>query len=308
VWTQVSFAHISKQQLLKYQGKKMTRIFIIENGVKESNFFSKNLEAKVFDSLDSKENFVGIQKAGEPFSDDCVIYEIKMPEVNACGFIRVLHQGSITATILFSSLNDQTSKLEQCKDINAETDQFLNESYDFKELLRKIFDLKQLCLHTSQQSKQSIVNKQWGTTQSQQISEPPPAKTTKSTDDKSRFSNDPLLSQVFQFIEKNYHLTVTLCDVAQAVGYSAAYLTDLVRRQTGKTVNHWIIERRMAAARDLLLETNQSANQVALAVGYQHEGHFFRQFRQHHGTTPQGWRKIQRSGGARQTEAKKLKV
>jgi AraC-like DNA-binding protein/CheY-like chemotaxis protein len=272
----------------------MTRILIIENEVKESSFLRKNLEAEVFDSFNSKESLVSIKQAGEPFANDCVIYEIKMPEVNACGFIRVLHQGSVTATIPFSSLNDQTSKLEQRKDINSTTDKYLNKSSELEKLLKKICELKELCLHTSQRSKQSILNQQWGATQSQQILEPPPTKTAQSIDAKLRFANDPLLSQVFQFIDHNYHLGITLCDVAPAVGYSGAYLTDLVRRQTGKTVNDWIIDRRMVAARKLLLETNQSANQVALAVGYQHEGHFFRQFRQHHGTTPQAWRKIQR--------------
>lgn len=187
--------------------------------------------------------------------------------------------------------------------VENEANQYLSEFSNLTELLRKITDLKQLCLQIDQQKKQSIFNNHWGATQSQQMLEPPPASTTKWTDDQGKFYHDPVLDQVFQFIDQNYHLTITLCDVALAVGYSAAYLTDLVRRKTGKTVNHWIIERRMTATRKLLLETNESANQVALAVGYQHEGHFFRQFRQHHGTTPQAWRKIQR-----QIEAKELRV
>ncbi|KYC43100.1 AraC family transcriptional regulator [Scytonema hofmannii PCC 7110] len=104
---------------------------------------------------------------------------------------------------------------------------------------------------------------------------------------------DSLLNQVFNFIEESYHQSISLCDVATAVGYCPAYLTNLVRRHTGKTVNHWIVERRMLAARTLLRESNLSVSQIAEAVGYQHEGHFFRQFRQNHQTTPQAWRKAQ---------------
>lgn len=111
----------------------------------------------------------------------------------------------------------------------------------------------------------------------------------------SIFPTNPKLHEVFQFIEANYHQSITLCDVAQAVGYSSAYLTDLVRRQTGKTVNQWIVERRIAEARRLLMETDQTGNEIALSVGYQSEGHFFRQFRQYHGTTPQVWRNCQRT-------------
>lgn len=107
----------------------------------------------------------------------------------------------------------------------------------------------------------------------------------------SIFPSNPKLSQVFQFIETNYHQSITLCDVAKSVGYSAAYLTDLVRRQTGKTVNHWIVERRIAEACCLLLETDRTVHEIAEALGYQNVGYFFRQFRQHQGTTPQAWRK-----------------
>jgi AraC-like DNA-binding protein len=109
----------------------------------------------------------------------------------------------------------------------------------------------------------------------------------------SIFPSHPKLRKVFQFIETNYQQSITLSDVAKAVGYSKAYLTDLVRRLTGKTVNHWIRERRITEARYLLLETDQTVKEIAEAVGYQNVGHFFRQFRQCHGTTPQAWRNSQ---------------
>ncbi len=120
-------------------------------------------------------------------------------------------------------------------------------------------------------------------------------KDTHLEDVSSIFPSNPKLNEVFQFIEANYQQPITLSDVAQAVGYSSAYLTDLVRRQTGKTVNQWIVERRISEARRLLLDTNQTGNEIALSVGYQNEGHFFRQFRQYHGTTPQVWRNWQRT-------------
>lgn len=112
-----------------------------------------------------------------------------------------------------------------------------------------------------------------------------------STNSKSIFPSVPQLREVFDFIEANYHQPITLSDVAQAVGYSPAYLTDLVRRQTGQTVNRWIVERRIKAACSLLVDTEQSVEQIATAVGYQNLGHFFRQFRQYQGQTPCSWRR-----------------
>jgi len=100
---------------------------------------------------------------------------------------------------------------------------------------------------------------------------------------------------VLQFIAIHYHQSISLCDVAKAVGYSPAYLTDLVRRETGQTVNQWIVEHRLTQASRLLLETNQTVSQIAETVGYQNINYFFRQFRHRYGMTPQIWRKSQRN-------------
>lgn len=108
------------------------------------------------------------------------------------------------------------------------------------------------------------------------------------------FPSIPRLREVFEFIELNYNQSISLKEVAQAVGYSSAYLTDLVGRLTGKTVNDWIIERRIAQACTLLLSTNDSVNQIALQVGYQNLNHFYSQFRNFHKNTPHAWRKAQR--------------
>lgn len=103
----------------------------------------------------------------------------------------------------------------------------------------------------------------------------------------------PLLKQVFRFIDAHYREQIGLSEVAKAVGRSPAYLTDLVRRETGRTVVSWIIDRRMAEARCLLLETGYTSQKIAETLGYLDAGHFIRQFRQCHGTTPQTWRSSQ---------------
>jgi AraC-like DNA-binding protein len=103
----------------------------------------------------------------------------------------------------------------------------------------------------------------------------------------------PLLTWVFRYIEAHYAEPISLRDVAAAVGHSPAYLTDLVRRATGRTVLSWIVERRMAEARYLLLETDQAVGQVAAALGYRRASHFIAHFRRLHGATPQVWRREQ---------------
>ncbi|KYC42599.1 AraC family transcriptional regulator [Scytonema hofmannii PCC 7110] len=110
----------------------------------------------------------------------------------------------------------------------------------------------------------------------------------------SIFPSIPRLNKVFQFIELNYHQPIKLDDVAKEVGYASAYLSNLMRHLTGKTIIDWVIERRMAEARVLLLKTNKSVKQIALEVGYQNTNLFYYQFRDRHNSTPLVWRKAQR--------------
>ena len=109
-----------------------------------------------------------------------------------------------------------------------------------------------------------------------------------------RLRDEPLLAEVFGFIEERYGEPISLKEVARAVGLSAGYLTTVVGRKTGRTVLEWITERRMAEARRLLVETDLSAEEVGLRVGYGDAGYFTRTFRRVHGATPLGWRRAGR--------------
>ena len=105
-----------------------------------------------------------------------------------------------------------------------------------------------------------------------------------------RLNDEPLLAEVFGFIEDRYGEHLSLKDVARAVSLSPGHLTTVVRSKTGRTVLGWIAERRMAQARRLLVETNLSAEEVGHRVGYNDPTYFVRTFRRAHGTTPLGWR------------------
>ncbi|HXV92346.1 MAG TPA: AraC family transcriptional regulator, partial [Pseudonocardia sp.] len=99
---------------------------------------------------------------------------------------------------------------------------------------------------------------------------------------------------VFAAIERRYREPISLRDVARAVSLSPGHLTTTVRIRTGRTVQEWITERRMADARRLLVETDLAVAEVARAVGYDAAGYFTRVFRRSHGVTPRAWRRAER--------------
>jgi AraC-like DNA-binding protein len=83
---------------------------------------------------------------------------------------------------------------------------------------------------------------------------------------------------------------LSLRDVAREVGMTPGHLTTVVRRRTGRTVQEWIIERRMAEARLLLADTDLPVREVATRVGVPDPGYFSRLFRRKHGISPRKWR------------------
>ncbi len=93
-----------------------------------------------------------------------------------------------------------------------------------------------------------------------------------------------------RFIERNCLRSLTLKDVAAAVGRSPAYVTTALTQGTGRSAVEWIVTHRMAEARRLLLHSDEMVDVIAERVGYADATHFIRMFRREHGVTPAAWR------------------
>jgi YesN/AraC family two-component response regulator len=108
----------------------------------------------------------------------------------------------------------------------------------------------------------------------------------------------PVMGPVFHFIQTHLDEAISLREVAEAVGYSPGYLTQVVRQETGQPVTQWIAGIRMAKAKRLLTETALPIAEIARAVGIDDAGYFARQFRKHVGVAPGAWREAESGRGA----------
>jgi AraC family transcriptional activator of pobA len=88
-----------------------------------------------------------------------------------------------------------------------------------------------------------------------------------------------------------------MCLASRPVSVPArpGYLTTVVRRKTGRSLQRWITERRMAEARRLLRETDLTIEDIAAKVGYRQPSFFIRHFRRDHTVTPAVWRRQTRA-------------
>ncbi len=262
--------------------KTVKKILVIENRANTRKLFLECLEAEGFHTIAAENGLIGVQRANQELPD-LIISGIMLPKLDGYSVLTTLRQNPTTAIIPFIFVSAKVTVPDIRKGMELGADDYLTKPCTVEELLRAI---------RTRLERQATL-RQWYAANSQPVQEPPCAGIIRPTAPQCIFPSDPQLSKVFDFIEANYHQSLTLSDVAVAVGYSPSYLTNVVRRQTGQTVQNWIIERRMAAARSLLLETDERVEEIAAKVGYQCMVHFFRQFRRHHGTTPQAWRKLQ---------------
>jgi YesN/AraC family two-component response regulator len=252
----------------------MKKILVIEDGAQTRKLFLEWLKAEGFYTIGAQNGLIGVQRAHEELPD-LIISEIIMPKLDGYSVLTTLRENSATAIIPFIFVTAKSTRSDIRKGMELGADDYLTKPCMLEELLKAIAG----CLE-----KRASFQK-WYAAQFQPILEPPQAGIKRAADFQWIFPSDPQLTKVFHLIEANYHQSLTLSDVAVAVGYSPSYLTNLVRRQTGQTVQTWIIERRMVAARSLLLETDERVEEIAAKVGYQCMVHLFRQFRRDHGTT-----------------------
>jgi transcriptional regulator GlxA family with amidase domain len=96
----------------------------------------------------------------------------------------------------------------------------------------------------------------------------------------------PKLSQVIQMMENNIEEPISPSLLAKDVGMSTRQLERLFRRYLSRSPKRYYMELRLQKARNLLMQTDMSVINVALACGFASPSHFSKCYRAHYETTP----------------------
>jgi transcriptional regulator GlxA family with amidase domain len=96
----------------------------------------------------------------------------------------------------------------------------------------------------------------------------------------------PKLSQVIQMMEANMEEPISPSLLAKDVGMSTRQLERLFRRYLNRSPKRYYMELRLQKARNLLMQTDMSVINVALACGFASPSHFSKCYRSHYNTTP----------------------
>ena len=96
----------------------------------------------------------------------------------------------------------------------------------------------------------------------------------------------PKLSKVIQMMEINIEEPISPSILAKDVGMSTRQLERLFRRYLDRSPKRYYMELRLQKARNLLMQTDMSVINVALACGFTSPSHFSKCYRAHYDTTP----------------------
>lgn len=96
----------------------------------------------------------------------------------------------------------------------------------------------------------------------------------------------PRLSTVIQIMEANIEEPKSPAILAKEVGMSTRQLERLFRRYLNRSPKRYYMELRLQKARNLLMQTDMSVINVALACGFASPSHFSKCYRAQYNTTP----------------------
>ena len=229
-------------------------ILVIEDEAQTREIFLRCLKFEKFEGIGAANGSTGVRLAKQ-HRPDLVVCDIMMPDMDGYGVLASLREDDVTASIPFIFLTAKVTMSDLRQGMTLGADDYLTKPCTVEDFLDAIASR----LQRQEQLKRGLENCLSQQNEGKIISE-------------TIFPDCPRLAAVFEFIEANYQHSINLTDVAQAVGYSPAYLTNLSQGQTGRTVKAWIIERRMAQARQLLRSTAESIKQIANRIGYADAG------------------------------------
>ncbi|MBC2175356.1 AraC family transcriptional regulator [Listeria booriae] len=109
----------------------------------------------------------------------------------------------------------------------------------------------------------------------------------------TRTSENATLFPMLEYIENNYK-TLTLAEMATHFGFNKNYLSNKLRKETGKTLTDLISQQKLHHATHLLLYTDKKLEDIAEEAGYGSPSFFFKQFKHHYHMTPKQFREQNR--------------
>lgn len=101
----------------------------------------------------------------------------------------------------------------------------------------------------------------------------------------------PAIETTLAHINQNLDEDLSLESISQLVHLNPAYLSRLFKKEMGVSMSEYIIQARIARAKEMLRSPDVKISSIAASVGYTHFSHFAKMFRRIVGMPPHEYRK-----------------
>ena len=99
------------------------------------------------------------------------------------------------------------------------------------------------------------------------------------------------LRQAKEMLDAHINGKLNIADIAKAVELTPSYFAKQFAKSTGVAPHQWLLSRRIDMAKQMMMMSQDSLADIALACGFADQSHFARAFRQRVGDTPSAWRR-----------------
>lgn len=103
---------------------------------------------------------------------------------------------------------------------------------------------------------------------------------------------NPLTRKIMEYIHEDIRRRITLEDIGRLTFFSPIYCDTVFKKETGRSIIDYVLDRRINEAKRLLLEGTTSLSDIADAVGFGDYNYFSRVFKKRSGYSPTAYRRL----------------
>lgn len=190
---------------------------------------------------------------------DILITDIKMPVMDGITLLSELKNRHINLKVtLVLSAFDEYNLIRNCFKLNID-DYLLKSNYDESSIVSLMLKLIK-------------------------------AKEENDHKNENKISYSFEILQILDYLNKNYHKSITLKSISESINYSESYISHIFSKEVGLTITEYLTKIRVENAAALLENTSLKIYEISSKVGFQTVEHFSRSFKKCIGVSPKQYK------------------
>lgn len=215
---------------------------------------------------------------------DFILTDVSMPEMNGIDLLRTVKRQTPDTVIVMLSSYDDFQFVKDSMKIGAE-DYLLKDDLEPAAMRRMLEQVKQL-LDKQREDRQARVRpNDVPRANAEAVVAATGMDAAAGTGRFASACRRKEIRQAIAYIQAHYAEDISTAALARSLGFSANYLSNLFRGETGCRIKEYVNRVRVEHSKRLLKDTNLKVYEVAERVGFQDSSYFCKVFKEITGTT-----------------------